>query len=189
MRIFWFFPVIVLFTGCETAPKPVVAPLTVTVTGDVVVPVQEPAGEVAIERTEAALQARDRLLQGGQQHQLLAKSAFRGAPGFTVSNWSGIVMRPTDIRQGIVVGSGYKIDRVETHPLSDGRLRVWVEVVNLTAESMQTEGACEFRPSENAPLLKFKALPAVAAQGKIIVFFESKQPQMEGYSILVRNKR
>jgi hypothetical protein len=189
MRIFWFFPVLVLFAGCETAPRPVVAPITATVTGDGLLPVQEPVAEVAIDSTEAALQARDRLLQGGQQHQLLAKSAFRDAPGFTVSNWSGLVLSPTDLRQGIVVGSGYRIDRVETHPLSDGRLRVWVEVVNLTAGIVQPEGACEFRPSESSPMLKFKVLPALAAQGKIIVFFESLEPQMEGYSILVRSKR
>ncbi|CAM3136282.1 hypothetical protein [Rariglobus hedericola] len=190
MRFIWPLSLLILLAGCQSAPtaKTVTAPAA-PAPAVAVVPEVIPV-EVLPERTEAALEARDLLLKGGQQHQVLMQSAFRGMPGFTVSSWSGLVLSPKDIKQGVVVGSGYKIDRVEIHPLSDGRLRVWAEVVNLSGERSQPEGACEFRPSPgDAPMLKFKLLPAVEAQGKILVFFESAHPQMEGYSILVRRKR
>ena len=196
MRIygsFGFITLLALLAGCQSAPT---KPAPVAATGapaSAVVPVMPVAvavPEVQPESTEAALEARDRLLKGTQQHQVLAKSAFRTMPGFTTAKWSGLVLSLKDVKQGIVVGFGYRIDRVEIHPLTDGRLRVWVEVINQTGGRLQPEGACEFRPTPaDAPLLKFKALPAVGAQGSILVAFESEQAQMEGYSILVRSKR
>ena len=179
-----------LLAGCQSAPKPGPLPAAAIVVAPVAVaPAVVAAPEAEPERTEAALEARDRLLKGPQQHQMLVKSAFRDAPGFTTAHWSGLVLSLKDVKQGIVVGFGYRIDRVEIHPLTDGRLRVWVEVVNRTDERLQPEGACEFRPMPDAPLLKFKPLPAVPPNGRILVAFESERPQMEGYSILVRNKR
>lgn len=191
-----FLPLLALWAGCQSSPKPAKSSGTdsnqLTSAGVVAVPSSEvplvPTG-VLPERTDAALAARDRLLKSGQQHQVLMQSAFRNAPGFTVANWSGLVLSPKDLRHGVVVGSGYRVLRVEIHPLSDGRLRVWVEVANQSKNVVQPEGACEFRPSPEEKTVKFKLLPAIAAQGTIVVSFESDRPQMEGYSILVRNRR
>ncbi|MET0262904.1 MAG: hypothetical protein ABW223_08395 [Rariglobus sp.] len=190
MRIFLPLALLVLLAGCQSKPAPAPAPPPVVVTapaGPVVAPTV-PA-DVLPERTEAALEARDRLLKGGQQHQVLMQSAFRHAPGFTVANWSGLVLSPKDLKQCIVVSSRYKVERVEIHPLTDGRLRVWVEVGNLGDSRIQAEGACEFRPVPEEKGVKFKLLPLLEKQGKIIVSFESERPQMEGYSILIRNRR
>lgn len=198
MRIFGSLGLITLFAllaGCQSAPQtapaaaagvPVAtAPENPAPAG----PVESAAPAAPSDQTEAALEARDRLLKGSQQHQVLVQSGFRGMPGFTTANWSGLVLSLKDVKQGIVVGFGYRIDRVEIHPLTDGRLRVWVEVINRTEARLQPEGACEFRPVPDAPLLKFRPLPAVGPKGSILVAFESDKPQMEGYSILVRNKR
>jgi hypothetical protein len=189
MRIFWFLGCVVLLAGCQSPTKPDSASVSATPRTGVPAAAAVVPEDVPLENTKAALEARDLLLKSGQQHQLLAKSAFRAESGFTVSNWSGIVLTPKDLKQGVVVGSGYKIDRVEIHPLTDGRLRVWVEVVNLTQGWLRPEGACEFRPAADKSFLSFKSLPTVAPQAKIVVFFESVHPQVEGYSILLRDKR
>lgn len=190
MRISWFLGGVVLLAGCQSAPKSTTAPVSASKPAAVATaPSTAEQADITVQSTKEALEARDLLLKSGQEHLVLAKSAFRGVSGFTITSWSGMVLSPKDLKQGVVVGSGYKIDRVEIHPLTDGRLRVWVEVVNLTAGWLQPEGACEFRPDGDKALLKFKSLPAVAPQGKVVVAFESAHPQMEGYSILVRSKR
>lgn len=189
------FPLValLLFAGCQSSPRP--EPLTaaaeiiptVTDAPTTTAPVVSP--DLLPERTAAAIEARDRLLKGGQQHQVLMQSAFRQTPGFTVANWSGLVLSPKDLRQGIVVSSRYKVERVEIHPLTDGRLRVWVEIANTGRARIQPEGACEFRPTSDERTVKFKRLPPIDAKARIVVFFESERPQMEGYSILVRDSR
>ena len=190
MRLFFSLALVALLAGCQTAPKP--APAVITPAHVAPAPKTETAvvpTEVLPQRTEAALEARDLLLKGDRAHQVLMQSAFRQTPGFNVAGWSGLVLSPKDLRQGIVVGSGYRIYRVEIHPLADGRLRVWVEVGNTSNDRRQPEGTCEFRPVNDAGLTKFKPLPALEPGAKELVSFESTHAQIEGYSILVRSKR
>lgn len=189
MRIVFMFSLVALMAGCQSAPKaPPAAPAPPAVP---VVPDEPPAPivEAVPQRTDAALEARDLLLKGAQDHQVLMQSAFRGEPGFTTAGWSGLVLSPKDLRQGVVVGFGYQIQRVEVHPLADGRLRVWVEVVSTVSHALRPEGACEFRPAEDHSFMKFKPMPVIPPMGTALVSFESARPHMESYSILVRSVR
>lgn len=191
MRPFLSLTALLLFAGCQSAPKPAQAPAASAPVPVVEVKPAEPVVEVEAvpQRTAAALEARDLLLKGAQNHQVLMTSAFRGHPGFTTAGWSGLVLSPKDLRQGIVVGSGYWIQRVEVHPLADGRLRVWVEVSNRTDVAVHPEGACEFRPTETQNFVKFKPLPVIPANGKVLVSFESEKAHMDSYSVLIRSVR
>lgn len=130
----------------------------------------------------------ERLARGGQEHEMLARTAFGESRGFTTAGWSGVVLTPRDLSQGLVVGSEYVINRVEVHPLADGRLRVWAEIRNRANYSVFPEGACEFRPVADKTVA-FATLPIIPPQGVIVASFESAGPQMDGYSLMVRGAR
>ena len=175
---------VILVAGCQSgatrsprASAPTVTPVAAT-TG---------SREKAEERS-VAQDTRERLARGGQDHEMLARTAFGESRGFTTAGWSGVVLTPRDLSQGIVVGSEYVINRVEVHPLADGRLRVWAEIRNRASYSVFPEGACEFRPVAQKTVA-FTALPIIPPQGVIVASFESAGPQMDGYSLMVRGAR
>ena len=191
MRIYLLIPLVALLAGCESLPKQP-APAE---TAPVVRTPPPPPPPVAVEtkepvhHTPAALQARDTLLRGELEYEQLARSAFRDLPSYTTLNSSGIILRPKETKQRFAVIKGYKITRIETHPLTDGRLRVWFEVENVSTKQLYPEAGVEFRPAPEGQFTKFKLLPPVAPNQKFVTYFESTQALVESYSILLRNSR
>lgn len=182
-----FIPLVVLMvlvSGCQSGAMRstrVSAPATTPVAA--VNAPREKAGASGV-----AVETRERLARGGQAHEMLARTAFGESRGFTTAGWSGVVLTPRDLSQGLVVGSEYVINRVEVHPLADGRLRVWAEIRNRANYPVFPEGACEFRPVADKTVA-FATLPIIPPQGVIVASFESAGPQMDGYSLMVRGAR
>jgi hypothetical protein len=85
--------------------------------------------------------------------------------------------------------SAVRLIKVEAHPLSDGRVRIWIRVKNIGDKSLPTEMACLFRmqgeKSSDSPYFYQLDVPEQAFRD---VFFVSPVGQLSTYTVLVRPK-
>lgn len=182
--------IVVFVAGCQSdpvAPPPRVETAPAAPMAVAPVPAPEP---MPAEPSKEARAAADLLLRGGELDQLVSRqSAFSQAAEFVRTGWSGLVLSPKNVKQGIVCTSDFQIERVEIHPLMDGRLRVWVELRNLKGKAANAEAACEFRPTTTRGFIKFAPLSVIAPRGRTLLYFESPRTNVEGYSVMVRDQR
>lgn len=112
------------------------------------------------------------------------------ADGYTIDlverDWTGVILTPVLAQVAKAYVSGIQLSNVEVHPLSDGRVRVWVRLRNQQGSDVPTEVACTFkRESAAEPVTMFYKL-SIPAKGSRDVFFVSPGGDAVNYTVLVR---
>lgn len=104
-------------------------------------------------------------------------------------DWTGLVLVPITTAMAKAHTSQVRLTRVEAHPLSDGRIRVWTRVFNLGSRPLPAEVACNFRmhaaPESSWPPFYRLEVPA---RGYRDVFFVSPRGEATAYTVLVRSE-
>ncbi|MEO0794899.1 MAG: hypothetical protein AAFX93_07050 [Verrucomicrobiota bacterium] len=101
-------------------------------------------------------------------------------------DWDGTVLVPDGTQMSQAYTDDVKLTRIEAHPLSDGALRVWVRVRNLTDGPLKTRVACNFQ-SISREAMKTSFVPVtIDPQELVDVYFMSPMPNVVSYTILVR---
>jgi hypothetical protein len=103
-------------------------------------------------------------------------------------DWTGLVLQPLTAALSKAHTIAVRIVRIEAHPLSDGRVRVWLRVRNVGARPLNFGIACAFRMTDGAPVTspRFYEL-VVSDQSSRDVFFVSPSGQtLHSYTVLVR---
>lgn len=107
-----------------------------------------------------------------------------------VRDWTGLVLVPVSTSLSMAHTSAVRLLKVEAHPLSDGRVRVWVRVQNIGRKALSSEVACAFRMRQEGPVSSpyFYELH-VPSRDYRDVFFVSPEGQLSTYTVLVRSPR
>lgn len=103
-------------------------------------------------------------------------------------DWTGLVLQPLNAALSKAHTITVRIVRIEAHPLSDGRVRVWLRVKNIGSRELAFGIACAFRMggSLTEPSPRFYDL-TVPSEGLSDVFFVSPAGQaLQSYTVLVR---
>ena len=164
-----------LLGGCQGT-----APVKTSVTAPV--PVTPMAPEVQPEsHTAAALQAKEILLLNNSGLTESATSQLTRYPNFTWESTSGLVLSGNRIGKNLAVVSSVKINRLEVHPLTDGRIRVWIEVRNQSTEPFAGAVKCTF----DQPVRDFTIIPAIPVDGSSLLRFDSVSP-VSTFTVLIK---
>ncbi|MEO7412316.1 MAG: hypothetical protein ABIZ81_03075, partial [Opitutaceae bacterium] len=107
-----------------------------------------------------------------------------------VRDWTGLVLVPISTSLSVAHTSAVRLLKVEAHPLSDGRVRIWVRVRNAGRQDLLSEVACSFRVRADAPASSpyFYELPVPSGDYRD-VFFVSPEGTLTTYTVLVRQGR
>ena len=104
-------------------------------------------------------------------------------------DWTGLVLVPLGTSLSKAHTSAVRLVKVEAHPLSDGRVRVWIRVKNNGDRALPTEIACIFRmdgeKSGESPFFYELEVPGHVFRD---VFFVSPAGRLNTYTVLVRPK-
>ncbi len=154
-----------------------------------------------IAKTSAFAEARKTLQPGAPAPKFDAKtdpnlppSKGLTADGSSTSlierDWTGIVLVPVETALSKAYTSSVRLLRVEAHPLTDGRIRVWARVQNISGETLSAEIACAFRATDPAytpsPYFYELKVPGNTVRD---VFFVSPEAELLSYTTLVRDTR
>src|SRR4051794_16587310 len=69
-----------------------------------------------------------------------------------ICDWTGLVLVPISTSLSVAHTSSVRLLKVEAHPLSDGRVRIWVRVQNAARQDIVSEVACSFRMQSQGPV-------------------------------------
>ena len=104
-------------------------------------------------------------------------------------DWTGLVLVPLNTSLSKAHTTAVRLIKVEAHPLSDGRVRVWMRLKNIGEKSLPTEIACIFKmqgeKSSESPFFYELEVPGQAFRD---VFFVSPAGRLNTYTVLVRPK-
>jgi hypothetical protein len=101
--------------------------------------------------------------------------------------WSGVVLVPEIARVSKLYSTKISLSRVEAHPQKNGYIHVWVRLNNLLSEPIIVEKDCRFRASGSHSHRRLGFQPVeIPANGFADVMFESSEPSIEEYTIMVR---
>lgn len=103
-------------------------------------------------------------------------------------DWTGIVLVPINASFSKAHTSAVRLSKVEAHPLSDGRARVWTRVRNTGNRTLPAEIACTFRTrgSGEPGSARFYEIKVPAGESRD-VFFVSPGGDLVSYTVLVRS--
>ena len=101
-------------------------------------------------------------------------------------DWTGIILTPVLAQVAKAYVSGVQLSNVEVHPLSDGRVRIWVRLRNQVGTHIPTEVACSFKTSTQGEAVTTFYRLDIPAKGSRDVFFVSPGGGGTNYTVLVR---
>lgn len=101
-------------------------------------------------------------------------------------DWTGLVLVPIAKSLSKAYTSDVRLTKVEAHPLTDGRVRVWTRVQNVGHDTLPAEIACEFRLVGSHLSSPYFYQLEVPPSGYRDVFFVSPEGEMNAYTVLVR---
>ena len=104
-------------------------------------------------------------------------------------DWTGLVLVPISTSLSKAYTSDVQLIKVEAHPLSDGRVRVWTRVHNVGNGTLPAEIACEFRMKGSSASSPYFYQFEVPGDDYRDVFFVSPDGQLNSYTVLVRSSR
>src|SRR5258708_16407446 len=107
-----------------------------------------------------------------------------------MKDWTGIVLVPVDITK---VAKAHTVrvtlNRIETHPLATGQVRVWTRIKNIDPEAdLSAEVACSFRTVEKSDedQAKFYKLIIPRRDFSDVFFVSPAGMNLNEYTILIR---
>lgn len=103
-----------------------------------------------------------------------------------IRSWGSIILVPDVNKMSRAFTSDVRLERIEAHPLSDNRLRVWVRVRNLASTPREIGVALDFRTrdraSESTDFVNIRLDP-----GDVVdAHFLSPEPGVLAYTILAK---
>lgn len=102
--------------------------------------------------------------------------------------WSGVILVPTSSVLGFGHTALADLRRIEVHPRTDRRMRVWVRLGNTTDAPLPLGVACVFRrDGDGDPASPAFETIEIPVGGYRDVVFLSPQPDVKRYTVLVRN--
>jgi len=129
------------------------------------------------------------ILYIGTQPPARGLTADGNSTDLVEKDWTGLVLVPLNTSLSKAHTSAVRLIKVEAHPLSDGRVRIWIRVKNIDSKSLPTEMACLFRmqgeKSADSPYFYELEVPGQEFRD---VFFVSPVGQLSTYTVLVRPK-
>lgn len=102
-------------------------------------------------------------------------------------DWTGLVLVPISTSLSKAYTSDVQLMKVEAHPLSDGRIRVWTRVHNVGHSGLPAEIACEFRMKGSQVSSPYFYQFDVPGGDYRDVFFVCPDGQLNAYTVLVRS--
>lgn len=102
-------------------------------------------------------------------------------------DWTGLVLVPISKSLSKAHTSDVQLNKVEAHPLTDGRVRIWARVHNTGGSDLPAEIACEFRMKGTHLTSPYFYPLDVPANGYRDVFFVSPDGDLNSYTVLVRS--
>jgi hypothetical protein len=102
-------------------------------------------------------------------------------------DWTGLVLIPISKSLSKAHTSDVRLAKVEAHPLTDGRVRIWTRVQNTGNQTLPAEIACEFRIRGVHLTSPYFYELDVPANGYRDVFFVSPDGELNSYTVLVRS--
>lgn len=125
----------------------------------------------------------------GLQPPVKGLTADGNSTALVERDWTGLVLVPLNTSLSKAHTSAVRLMKVEAHPLSDGRVRIWIRVRNIGNKSLPTEIACIFKmEGENTPESPYFYELDVPGQAYRDVFFVSPSGRLNTYTVLVRPK-
>jgi hypothetical protein len=125
----------------------------------------------------------------GIQPPIKGLTADGNSTALVEKDWTGLVLVPLNTSLSKAHTSAVRLMKIEAHPLSDGRVRIWIRVKNIDDKALPTEIACVFRMSgEETPESPYFYELDVPGQAYRDVFFVSPSGQLNTYTVLVRPK-
>lgn len=125
----------------------------------------------------------------GSQPPVRGLTADGSSTDLVEKDWTGLILVPLNTSLSKAHTSAVRLIKVEAHPLSDGRVRVWIRVKNIGDKSLPTEIACIFKmqgeTTSESPYFYELEVPGQAYRD---VFFVSPLGQLNTYTVLVRPK-
>ncbi len=102
-------------------------------------------------------------------------------------DWTGLVLIPISKSLSKAHTSDVKLAKVEAHPLTDGRVRIWTRIQNTGNQQLPAQVACEFRLRGVHLTSPYFYDLSVPANGYRDVFFVSPEGELNSYTVLVRS--
>lgn len=103
-----------------------------------------------------------------------------------IRSWGAIILVPDISKMSRAFTSDVRLERIEAHPLSDNRLRVWVRVRNLSEAPREIGVALDFRTrtrvSESTEFVKIR----LDGGDVVDAHFLSPEPGVLAYTILAK---
>lgn len=125
----------------------------------------------------------------GTQPPVKGLTADGNSTDLIEKDWTGLILVPLNTSLSKAHTSAVRLIKVEAHPLSDGRVRIWIRVKNNGDRSLPTEMACLFRmqgeEANDSPYFYELSVPGQAFRD---VFFVSPGGKLNTYTVLVRPK-
>jgi hypothetical protein len=103
-------------------------------------------------------------------------------------DWTGLVLVPVATSLAKAYSSDVRLLKVEAHPLTDGRVRIWTRVHNVSNGTLPAEIAFEFRmKGMGRPPSPYFYQLEVPGNTYRDVFFVSPEGDLTSYTVLVRS--
>jgi len=104
-------------------------------------------------------------------------------------DWTGLVLVPISTSLSKAYTSEVRLLKVEAHPLSDGRVRIWTRVQNVGRQTLPAQIACSFHMrgtgTPSSPYFYQLDVPGKTYRD---VFFVSPEGELTAYTVLVRSE-
>jgi len=104
-------------------------------------------------------------------------------------DWTGLVLVPISTSLSKAYTSEVRLLKVEAHPLSDGRVRIWTRVQNIGRQPLPAQIACSFQMrGTGTPSSPYFYQLDVPGKKYRDVFFVSPEGELTAYTVLVRSE-
>jgi hypothetical protein len=135
----------------------------------------------------AAAPAVDNPVNYSSQPPTRGLTADGAAAELVERDWTGIVLVPVNTEFSKLYTSLVKFTSIEAHPLTDGRVRIWTRVRNVTQVPVQVGVACTFKMQErdDPTMVRFYSLDIPVGEYRD-VFFVSPVGRLVSYTALVK---
>jgi len=135
----------------------------------------------------AAAPAVDKPINYGSQPPPRGLPADGATAELVERDWTGIVLVPVNTEFSKLYTSLVKFTSIEAHPLTDGRVRIWTRVRNVTQAPVQVGVACTFKMQERAEptMVRFYSMDIPVGEYRD-VFFVSPVGRLVSYTALVK---
>jgi len=128
-------------------------------------------------------------VEDAKQPPIKGLTADGNSTNLVERDWTGLVLVPISTSLAKAYTSEVRLLKVEAHPLSDGRVRIWTRVQNIGRQALPAQIACSFHMRGNGtPSSPYFYQLDVPGKTYRDVFFISPEGELTAYTVLVRSE-